>query len=87
MFQDILIAFSEEQKKDNQKLLVELKLGLNWNPVPQGPVFIIGAGRLAISATSTLLLSVISPSDAKTPFSILVLQAEGFSDKFILEGH
>ncbi len=85
MFQDILIAFSEEQKKDNQKLLVELKLGLNRNPVPQGPVFIIGSWQTGdfghVYAAAVRHFS----SDAKTPFSILVLQAEGFSDKFILK--
>jgi len=76
MLTHIHIRFALNQKDDNAAILAELKSALKL--VKNGPVFIIGSWQTGdfghVYAAAVRHFSI----DAVTPFSILVLQAEGF---------
>jgi hypothetical protein len=82
MFRRIHIRFAENQTQKNPEILGELKSALAL--ATGGPVFIIGSwqsgdfGHVYAAAVRHFSL------DASTPFSILVLQAEGFGVSTLL---
>ncbi|TDN61269.1 hypothetical protein [Paraburkholderia sp. BL10I2N1] len=79
----IHIRFAVNQKDDNAAILAELKSALEL--VKNGPVFIIGSWQTGdfghVYAAAVRHFS----DNAVTPFSILVLQAEGFGVSGLLK--